>query len=252
MAEKSRKFPPTIRTLAVEGIMGVGKTEFCTEVAERLSAAVILDSVDENPFLSKFYKNRSLYGFQTQMWFVLSRYRQLSEALPQQDLFRDGAVIDYLFGKDRVFATVNLDDKELALYDTIARILDKDVPPPDYVVYLQASTETLMKRIEKRGRPFEFNMDFHYIDALNRAYNQFFFHYTASPLLIINTNNIDIGDSDTLDQLIDEILLAKPGCNYYQPLGSAEYSKIVKKNKDREAKGRGEEVEETGQEDITL
>jgi deoxyadenosine/deoxycytidine kinase len=186
------------------------------------------------------------------MWFLLSRYRQLSESLPQQDLFRDGVVIDYLFAKDRVFATVNLDDKELALYDTIARILDKDIPPPDYVVYLQASTETLMKRIEKRGRPFEFNMDFHYTDALNRAFNHFFFHYTASPLLIINTNNIDMADLDERDELIDEILRARPGCNYYQPLASAEHSWLLKKSKDREAKGRGEEGEIGGQEDIVL
>jgi deoxyguanosine kinase len=252
MSEKCRKLPPMIRTLAVEGIMGVGKTEFCAALAERCNASLVLDSVDENPFLPKFYKNRSLFAFQTQLWFLLSRYRQLSEALPQQDLFHDGVVMDYLFAKDRIFATVNLDDKELALYDTIARILDKDVPRPDYVVYLQASNETLMKRIEKRGRPFEFNMDFHYIDALNRAFNQFFFHYTASPLLIINTNNIDLTASDAREELIDQILQAKPGCNFYQPLGSDDYSKMLKKNKDREPKPRGGCDDGSGQEDIAV
>ena len=242
-----------IRTLAVEGIIGVGKTEFCTVLAERCNAFCILDSIDDNPFLPKFYKNRSLYAFQTQLWFLLSRYRQLCEALPQQDLFRDGAVLDYLFVKDRIFATVNLNENELALYDTIARILDKDVPRPDYVVYLQASTETLIKRIEKRGRPFEFNMDFHYIDALNRAYNHFFFHYTDSPLLIINTNNIDVTVAgDEREDLIDQILQAKPGCNYYQPLGSAEYSKIIKKNKDREAKPQAGVDDGSDQEDLAV
>jgi deoxyguanosine kinase len=251
MPEKTFKLPSTMRTLAVEGIMGVGKTELCTLLAKRCNATLILDSVDENPFFQKFYKNRSLYAFQTQLWFLLSRYRQLSEALPQQDLFHDGAIVDYLFAKDRIFATMNLDENEFALYDTIARALGKDVPRPDYVVYLQASTETLMKRIEKRGRPFEFNMDSHYIEALNRAYNHYFFHYTASPLLIININNIDfLASHDECEDLIKQIFQAKPGSNYYQPLGSAEYSKILKKTKDREAQTLRAIDEETKLEDL--
>jgi deoxyguanosine kinase len=239
MSEKSRKLPSIMRTIAVEGVLGAGKTELCTFLAEQCNSCLVLDGVDENPFLPKFYKNRSLHAFQTQLWFLLSRYKQLSDTLLQQDLFRDGVVIDYLFAKDRIFAAINLDENEFSLYNAIARILDKDVPRPDYVVYLQASTETLLKRIEKRGRPFEFNMDFHYIDAINRAYNHFFFHYTASPLLIINTNAIDfVNNEKEREEVIDQILAGKPGSNYYQPLGSAEYSKILKKTKDRGERSR--------------
>ena len=116
----------------------------------------------------------------------------------------------------------------------MAAILEKDIPKLDYVVYLQASTDVLLKRIEKRGRPFEFNMDFAYIDALNQAYNNFFFHFTASPLLIINTSNIDfVANGDEREEVIDQILDMKAGSNYYQPLGTAEYSKIVKKTRPR-------------------
>jgi deoxyguanosine kinase len=234
MPDKSRKLPPTIRTIAVEGVIGVGKTELCTILAEQVNACLVLDSADDNPFISKFYKNRSHHAFQTQLWFLLARYRQVSETFMQQDLFHDGVVADYLFAKDRIFASVNLDENEFALYNAVARVLDKDIPPPDCVVYLQASTETLMKRIEKRGRPFEFNMDAQYIEALNQAYNHFFFHYTASPLLIINTNAIDfVANEKERDEVIDQILEAKPGSNFYQPLGSSEYSKILKKTKDR-------------------
>ena len=234
MAEKTLKLPSTIRTIVVEGIMGVGKTKLCAILAERCNADLILDSVDDNPFLPKFYKNRSLYAFQAQLWFLLSRYKQLSETLLQQDLFHDVTVTDYLFAKDRIFAAVNLDENEFSLYDSIGRILERDIPRPDYVIYLQASTEALMKRIEKRGRPFEFNMDVHYLDALNRAYNHFFFHYTASPLLIINTSAIDfINNEKEREEVIDQILEGKAGSNYYQPLGLAEYSKILKKTKDR-------------------
>jgi deoxyguanosine kinase len=234
MAEKTRKLPSTIRTIAVEGVIGVGKTELCTILAEQCNACLVLDSVDENPFLQKFYKNRSLYAFQTQLWFLLSRYKQFSETLLQQDLFTDGFVVDYLFSKDRIFAAVNLDENEFALYNAVARALDKDIPRPDYVVYLQASTDTLIQRIEKRGRPFEFNMDRHYIEALNRAYNHFFFHYTASPLLIINTNAIDfVNNEKEREEVIDQILEGKAGSNFYQPLGAAEYSRILKKTKDR-------------------
>ena len=240
MSEKSRKLPPTIHTIAVEGVMSIGKTEFCAMLAEQCNACCILDGVDDNPFLPKFYKNRSPYAFQTQLWFLLSRYKQLSETLLQQDLFHEVAVTDYLFAKDRIFAAVNLDENEFALYNTIARILEKDVPRPDYVVYLQASTETLVKRIEKRGRPFEFNIDPHYIDALNRAYNHFFFHYTSTPLLIINTNSIDfINNEKEREEVIDQILLGKAGSNYYQPLGFDEYSKILKKTKDRAIRPQG-------------
>jgi deoxyadenosine/deoxycytidine kinase len=172
----------------------------------------------------------------------VSRFKQLTEALFQQDLFHQTTVADYLFAKDGIFASVNLDETEYSLYATVASILEKDIPRLDFVVYLQATTDALMKRIEKRGRPYEFNMDRHYIDQLNMAYNHFFFHYTASPLLIINTSNIDfVNNLDEREEVIDQIVNIKPGCNFYQPLGAAEYLKILKKTKNREELGISEE-----------
>ena len=234
MAEKALKIPAHIHTLAIEGVIGAGKTELCKFLAGRCNARLVLEEAEDNPFLPKFYKNRSTYAFQTQLWFLVSRYKQLSESLLQQDLFHEMTMTDYLFAKDKIFASVNLDEAEFALYNTVAAILEKDLPKLDYVVYLQASTDVLLKRIEKRGRPFEFNMDFAYIDALNQAYNNFFFHFTASPLLIINTSNIDfVANGDEREEVIDQILDLKAGSNYYQPLGTAEYSKIVKKTRPR-------------------
>ncbi len=235
MSTATVKLPSPIRAIAVEGVIGVGKTTLCDTLAGRLNACLVLDEMEDNPFLNKFYKNRSRYAFQAQLWFLLSRYRQLSESLLQQDMFHDCTVSDYLFEKDRIYAGVNLDENEFALYSAIARFLERDMPRFDYVVYLQASTEVLLKRIEKRGRPFENGMDYRYIDSLNQAYNNFFFHYTASPLLIINTTNIDfVNNENELDEVIDQIVNVRPGCHYYQPLGFAEYSKILKKNKARE------------------
>jgi Deoxynucleoside kinases len=234
MAEKVKKIPAHIHTLAVEGVIGAGKTELCGFLAERCNARLVLEEAEDNPFLPKFYKNRSTYAFQTQLWFLVSRYKQLSESLFQQDLFHEITMTDYIFAKDKIFASVNLDENEFALYNRVAMILEKGIPGPDYIVYLQASTDVLLKRIEKRGRPFEFNMDFAYIDALNQAYNNFFFHFTSSPLLIINTNNIDfVENGDEREEVIGQILDMKAGSNYYQPLGTAEYSKIVKKTRPR-------------------
>ena len=239
MAEKSNKIPAHVRTLAIEGVIGAGKTELCKVLAEHCNARLVLEEAEDNPFLPKFYKNRSRYAFQTQLWFLVSRYKQLSESLFQQDLFHEMTMTDYLFAKDKIFASVNLDENEFALYNTVAAILEKDIPRLDYVVYLQASTDMLLKRIEKRGRPYEFNMDFDYIDALNRAYNNFFFHFTGSPLLIINTSSIDfVANADDREEVIEQILDMKPGSNFYQPLGTAEYSKIVKKTRNHGNTGK--------------
>ena len=233
--EKSTGLPPSIRTFAVEGVIGAGKTELCGILSQRLNARMVLEEAEENPFLPKFYKNRDLYAFQTQLWFLVSRHKQISEAFLQQDLFHEITVTDYLFIKDRIFAGLTLDENEYALYETVVSILERNIPPIDFVVYLQASTDTLMKRIEKRGRHYEFNMDRRYIDQLNQAYNHFFFHYTASPLLIINTTNIDfVNNAEEREEVIDQILMVKPGCNFYQPLGAVEQSKILKKTRTRD------------------
>jgi len=230
MADTVQKLPSAIKTIAIEGVIGAGKTGLCRLVAEHLAARTVLEQAEENPFLSDFYKNRTAYALKTQLWFLVSRYKQFSESLFQQDLFHEITVTDYVFAKDRIFAAVNLDENELSLYDTVVPILERDIPRVDYVVYLQVSTDILMRRIEKRGRQFEFNMDYDYIDALNEAYNHYFFHYTESPLLIINANHIDfINNADEREEVMKEILAVKPGTNFYQPLGAAGHTHILKK-----------------------
>jgi deoxyguanosine kinase len=221
MNTKGLRLPRTIKNMSVEGVLGVGKTALCRILGQRMDAQLICEEGEENPFLPKFYKSRKSFAFQTQLWFLLSRYRQLTEAFLQLDLFHDVSIFDYMFAKDKIFASVNLDENELALYNRLVSILDERVPVPDYVVYLQASTDVLLKRIEKRGRPFESNIDRDYLDQLNQAYNHFFFHYTDSPLLIINTNDIDfVGNDADREELLLEICKARAGSNFFQPLDS--------------------------------
>jgi len=211
----------SIRHLAIEGVIGVGKTSLCSLLAPALNARLVLEQAEENPFLSKFYEERRTYAFQTQLWFLVQRYRQLSEAFVQQDLFHPVTMADYSFAKDRIFASVNLDDDELALYDTVARALSRDIPRPDLIVFLQASTDVLLKRISKRGRSYESRMDRRYLEALIEAYNHFFFHYTESPVLVINTSDIDFVDRPgDLDVLLEQIVRVKPGVNFFHPVSS--------------------------------
>ncbi|MBN2036083.1 MAG: deoxynucleoside kinase [Chitinispirillaceae bacterium] len=206
--------------ITIEGVIGAGKTSLSERLAERWNGRLILETVEDNPFLSKFYQDRKAYAFQAQIWFLLSRYRQLSESVLQQDLFHRVTISDYMFAKDRIFATVNLDDDELQLYNHVAAILEKQAPQPDAVVYLQASTQVLLKRIAKRGRPYEAAMDHSYLSLVNEAYNHFFFHYDQSPLLVINTDDLDFVQSENdLDELVEQIEKLRPGKNYYQPPG---------------------------------
>lgn len=221
MTTNRLSIPRHIKNISIEGVLGVGKTALCDILSRRLDARLICEEGEENPFLPKFYKNRRSFAFQTQLWFLLSRYRQLTETFGQPDLFHEVSIFDYLFAKDRIFATVNLDENELALYNRLVSILEQRIPPPDYVVYLQASTGVLLKRIEKRGRPFESNIDPEYLDQLNQAYNHFFFHYTDTPLLIINTNGVDFVENEAdREDLLVEICKAHSGSNYFQPLDS--------------------------------
>jgi len=211
--------PRHIKTMSIEGVLGVGKTSLCRILSQRIDARLVCEEGEENPFLPKFYKNRKAFAFQTQLWFLLSRYRQLTEAFTQLDLFHEVSVFDYVFAKDKIFASINLDENEMSLYNHMVAILEERIPSPDYVVYLQASTDMLIKRIEKRGRPFEFGVEREYIDQLNQAYNHFFFHYTESPLLIINTNDVDfVENHDDREELLTEICKALPGSNFYSPL----------------------------------
>jgi deoxyguanosine kinase len=220
MAQNENLLSSQVNYLCIEGVIGVGKTSLCALLTERFNMRQVLEEVEDNPFLADFYKNRKAYAFQTQLWFLVSRYRQLSEMVVQQDLFQQTTISDFTFAKDMIFANLNLDEQELSLYNQIARVMESSIPKPDMIVYLQASTEVLLKRIEKRGRPYEYNMDSEYIDYLNQAYNHYFFHYKNSPLLVINTNDIDfVNEPDDFEELVTEICKSKPGTTFYHPMG---------------------------------
>ena len=208
------------RYIVVEGPIGVGKTSLTGILAERLNGRQVLEVVEENPFLSSFYGDRAKYAFQTQIFFLLSRFKQQQE-LFQQDLFTEVTVSDYLFSKDRIFACLNLDANELALYDRVYDALGPRVTKPDLVVYLQARLDVLLQRIKRRGREFERKFDPLYLEELSRSYNDFFFHYSETPLLVVNTSDIDfVNDPADLDNLLKVIQKMRRGTQHYIPLGS--------------------------------
>jgi len=203
--------------IAIEGPIGVGKTSLAKLLAEKLSARTILEKFEENPFLADFYDDPERYAFQTQLFFLLQRYQQQQE-LRQIDMFHKLLVTDYMFVKDRLFASLNLNEKEIGLYDTVANLLERNVINPDFVIYLQADTNTLMKNISKRKRPFEKNMSRDYIDALNQVYNEYFFRYQETPLLIINTNNIDfVNNKKDLEEVINVVRQPITGTKFFNP-----------------------------------
>ncbi len=204
--------------IAVEGVIGAGKTSLATILAKRLNGRLILEKHDENPFLVDFYRDPARYAFQTQMFFLLSRYRQQLD-LHQRDLFHRVAVADYIFQKDRIFAVLTLDEREYALYEKVARLLERDILKPDLVIYLQASTKRLMTNIKRRGRPYEKSISEDYIRSLVEAYNHFFFHYTATPLLIVNMEGLDfVHNKEQLEDLMAQIMMPLGGTKYYNPL----------------------------------
>ena len=203
--------------IIIEGTIGVGKTSLAKILSKKIDAKIILEEFEDNPFLPDFYKNPKRYAFQTQLFFLLSRYRQQIE-FQQIDIFSKSIISDYMFMKDRIFAALNLDDKEIALYDKIATILEKNITYPDLIIFLQSDTERLMDNIKKRGRSYEMNMDWNYIDSLNQIYNEFFFRYNNSPLLIINTNDIDfVNDQEDLNEILNIIRSPINGTKYYNP-----------------------------------
>ena len=206
--------------VAVEGVIGVGKTTLATLLAKKWGAHLKLEVVEENPFLAQFYADMRGYAFQTQLFFLLSRHKQQSE-LKQYDLFMERVVSDYLFAKDRIFANITLDDNELALYKRLADLLERDIPSPDIVVYLQASVDVLMERIRRRGRDYERDMSREYIETLNEAYNYFFFHYKDTPLIVVNTNDLNfVENTADFEELAREIEEHDKGTAYYVPLGT--------------------------------
>jgi deoxyguanosine kinase len=212
------------RYIVVEGVIGVGKTSLSRLLSERLQAKLVLEEVEENPFLKDFYQDRARFAFQTQMHFLFSRYQQ-QRNMRQMELFRERMVADYLFQKDRIFASLNLQERELALYERLVGWLELDVIKPDVAVYLQANPDTLMTRIARRGRPFEKDMDREYIRQLNEAYNHFFFHYAEAPLLVVNTNGIDfVNNSEDFEDLLHRIVSHREGTMYYTPLEKGQTS----------------------------
>lgn len=206
--------------IAIEGPIGVGKTSLAKLLSKRLSAKLILEKFEDNPFLSEFYDDPARFAFQTQLFFLLQRYQQQQD-IRQVDMFHNLLISDYMFIKDRLFASLNLDDKEMNLYDSIANIMERNIINPDLIIYLQADTSTLMKNIDKRARDFENNISYDYINALNEIYTEYFFRYNDTPLVIINTNNIDfVNNADDLDQVIEYIRQPVSGTKFFNPSAS--------------------------------
>lgn len=206
--------------IAVEGPIGVGKTTLARALGQEFDARVVFEQVEENPFLRRFYEEPHTYAFQAQLFFLLSRYRQQRQ-LAQQDLFKQSTVSDYLFAKDHIFAQINLDTDELALYRQLFNLLSSRLPKPDLVVYLQARGEVLFERLRKRDRDYERRITPAYVDKIAEAYRDFFFYYDETPLLVVDSSEVDfVANSDDLADLIREIRAMGPGVQHYIPLGS--------------------------------
>lgn len=207
--------------IAVEGPIGVGKTTVVDRLAERLDANKVLEDWAENPFLQPFYDGKPGVAFQAELFFLLSRYRQQQE-LVQRQLFAQATLCDYVFEKSRLFAYLNLDDSELLIFDKLFALLSEGVRRPDLVVYLQAPTEVLMRRVRQRGRPEEHSFSEEYMAEVNRAYNHYFFHYAATPLLVVNTADVDFSTSaEDLEDLLKQIRGMGKGTQYYVPRSHA-------------------------------
>lgn len=209
------------RFIVVEGPIGVGKTALAKRLAQSLSAKLVLEESAENPFLERFYRDGRSAALPAQMFFLFARARQI-EDLRQSDLFTDTRVSDYLFSKDRLFANLNLDADELALYGQVVDNLGVDPPVPDLVIYLQASVDSLLERIAQRGRPYEFMIDRGYLEEITDAYARFFHTYDDGPLLIVNASQIDpvYNDAD-YEQLFKQIERTTGGRHFFNPVAAA-------------------------------
>ncbi|MBW6504343.1 deoxynucleoside kinase [bacterium] len=212
--------PKTPRYIAIEGPIGVGKSSLAKILAQKYGSRLVKEEVAGNPFLERFYENPRKFAFQTQLFFLLSRYRQQRE-LAQGDLFEGGLVCDYILAKDKIFALINLEDDEVSLYESIYKLLVSTLPKPDLVIYLQARPEVLLSRVRKRGIAYERNISLDYLRTLSDAYNEYFFHYNETPLLVVNTSEIDFVESPRdLEHLVREVKSVKRGTQHYIPLGS--------------------------------
>ncbi len=212
--------PKTPRYIAIEGPIGVGKSSLAKILAQKYGSRLVREEVAGNPFLERFYENPRKYAFQTQLFFLLSRYRQQRE-VAQGNLFDSGLVCDYILAKDKIFALINLEDDEVSLYESIYKLLASALPRPDLVIYLQARPEVLLSRVRKRGIAYERNISLDYLRTLSDAYNEYFFHYNETPLLVVNTSEIDFVESPRdLEHLVREVKSVKRGTQHYIPLGS--------------------------------
>lgn len=195
--------------IAIEGVIGAGKTSLARLLSQRHNARLVLEEFEDNPFLPKFYQDRNRYAFQTQLSFLASRFNQ-QKSLTSKDLFSDFLISDYLFDKDRIFARLNLGADEMALYDRIYNIMSGIAAKPDLVIFIQCSVEKLLQNIYKRGRDYEMDMSVDYLEELNEAYNHFFYHYDRSPLLIINANEIDFVNNEDHLSYIENHIFVEP------------------------------------------
>jgi len=209
------ELPDNVRYIAVEGVIGVGKTTLAHILAEILNARIVLEDHQANPFLEDFYRDPGRFAFQTQMTFLISRYHQ-QQAIPQQDIFHEYLVTDYLFSKDRIFASMNLDERELHLYDQMMRLMETEILKPDLVIYLQASVDRLMKNIRLRNRYYEKDLDRDYIERLFRAYQQFFLNFHDTPVLIVNSTQLDfVQNRGDLEAILDQLSRPIRGITYF-------------------------------------
>ena len=205
--------------IAIEGVIGAGKTTLARMLAEKIGAGLLQDDAFNNPFLVDFYKDRKRYAFSAQLYFLLTRYQQ-QQTLLVHDLFEKRIVADYSFIRDHIFATVNLSQRELILYEKILPLLKAEIPRPDLTIYLQTSTPVLLERIRKRNFAFERTVDSGYIGELNDAFNYFFFHYDESPLLVVKTDDIDfVENAQDFENLVNVIEQPITGKKYYVPAG---------------------------------
>jgi deoxyadenosine/deoxycytidine kinase len=207
-----------LKYIVVEGVIGAGKTSLAKKLAEKLKANLVVEQFEHNPFLEKFYGDRKRYGFQTQLFFLINRFKQ-QQQLNQGNLFTEFLVADYIFEKDRIFAYLNLEGEELKLYEAIYPLLNRNLRKPDLVIYLQSGIDRLMQNIKRRNRRIERHLTRSYIEELSEAYNNYFFKYSDSPLLIVNSSDIDFMRNESeFDELFKQIFREDRGINeYYNP-----------------------------------
>ena len=201
--------------IAIEGAIGVGKSTVAQKLADKLGAATLFEQIDDNPFIELFYQNPSRHGLAVQLSFLFSRLKQW-QSVHQQDLFSHGVVSDYLFAKDRLFASINLSDEEFALYDQVARLVSVDIPKADLVIYLQSTPDIIMQRIHKRDRSMERGFSDEYLQKVIAAYDEFFFHYQETPLLIVQTDRLNFADNpQAIDALIERIKVMRSPIEFW-------------------------------------